>query len=123
MNSLETAMQRIDDLKQVERCIALVAARSRRRQRVIKHLDGKTYWQLMSWLSEANTDYYGFLSLEEAVGFLSVQVRRANNCIARQHHSASNWINRLPGLRDRLIVARYFAKHGAELWAVEARAA
>jgi len=123
MAALAEAISRVEDLKQVERRTALIAARARRRKQVIKHLDGTRYWQLLSWLSEARTDHVRFLSLDEAVRFLSMQVRRANNCIGRNHHSAPVWMDRLPGLRDRLIVARYFLAHGAELWAVEVRAA
>ncbi len=108
-----------------------VAAASAYRRRVhgerlariamFRDVDAGSYWRLMKWLSaEAPRT---FLSIDEARRWLRrelVRIRTMRATRGADYYGYRDNAHRLPVLRDRLVVARYFARFGAAVWQREA---
>jgi hypothetical protein len=95
----------------------IVKARTRRRE-IVNRFMFRDYWQLMAWLSEPAPRR--FLSCDEALTFFRRQRARFWWAKRTGHYSQASRAASMSACRDRIVIARYFAKHGRELWAREA---
>lgn len=97
--------------------------RTSRRKIVNGFMPAECYGALMRWLSEGSPYVGGFMTTAEARNWLRKEIARILKM--RRLRGADYFgfranAHRLPGLRDRLVVATYFDRFGAELWAREA---
>lgn len=105
------------------RVLKLIKSRVRHREAVTEYTQ-RGYWPLMAYLQEGSSLVGGyscpgnFLSLDEAVSGLARQVKSQRKRIEINHWSACHV--RLAAYRDRLVVARYFARFGKHIWQQEA---
>lgn len=100
------------------RRILRMRSRTARRVEVNRFMAADGYWPLLRWLSDLSPR--SFLSIDEARTWLRKEITRIGKLKAAGHWAYRDNFHRLPGLQDRLIVATYFARYGAETWAREA---
>lgn len=93
----------------------LIRARTARQAKVTKFSADNGYWPLLRWLSEPAPR--NAISIDEARAWLRKEVARIGKLKAAGHWAYQDNAHRLPGLRDRLIVATYFSRFGADVWA------
>lgn len=93
--------------------------RTSRRKIVNGFTPAECYGALMRWLSEDSPYVGGFMTTAEARKWLRKEIARIMG-LPRDDWKFRDNAHRLPCLRDRLLVATYFDRFGAELWAREA---
>lgn len=98
---------------------AQIKRRTNRRKLVIKFMAADGYWPLMRYLSELA---YGpkFISTDEAIRWCRAELRRIAIAKDTEHWSYRDRAWRVQPVRERLIIARYFARFGADVWQKDA---
>ncbi len=97
--------------------------RTNRRKIVNGFMPAGCYGALMRWLSEDSPYVGGFMTTAEARNWLRkeiVRILKMRRLRGADYFGFRDNAHRLPGLRDRLIVAIYFDRFGARLWVREA---
>lgn len=121
--AMQAALDRIEGVHNARALRYLIRARTERRNLVNSFMAPECYGALMRWLSEPSPYVGGFMTTQEARKWLAKEIARImsmRRLRGADYYGFRDNAHRLPGLRDRLIVATYFDRFGAELWAREA---
>lgn len=97
---------------------AQIKRRTDRRKLVAKFMAAGGYWPMMRYLSEIGHGTY--LSTDDAIASIRERLRilAVNKATGHWSYPDSAW--KVRAYRERLIVARYFAMHGADIWQKDA---
>lgn len=115
--AMQAALDEIERAAGNRRLLYLIRARTERRRLVFSFMQAGRYWPLLRWLAEPAPR--SFLSVDEARAWLAKEQARILG-LPRDDWKFKDNVHRLPGIRNRLVVARYFSRFGAELWAEDA---
>jgi hypothetical protein len=99
------------------RRLRIIQGRSRRRAIINANMDLGAYDDLMTHLSSFPAPRR-FNDLGDAIGWFRREKARQIGLCQHNHYAFSN--NVLREVKDRLVIARFFARFGAALWAEEA---
>lgn len=128
MNSpaMQAALAEINQAHDARALRYFIRARTERRKRVTSYMAPECYGSMMWWLSEVSPYVGGFMTTRDARNWLRKETNRLmtmKRLRGADYYAFRNNAHRLPGLRERLIVATYFDRFGQHHWQREARAA
>lgn len=115
--AMQAALDDIGRAHNNRRLLYLIRMRVERRRLVNSFMRAECYWNLLHWLAEPAPR--SFLSVDEARRWLAKEQARILG-LPRDDWKFKDNAHRLPGIRNRLVVARYFSRFGMELWAEDA---